>query len=390
MTPILNSVFGMASNALLVAVLLPCFVLGFGLQAVAAEQEIKIGVVFPLTGEGSWWGLNARDGVLLAAEEINAEGGIHGKLIKPIFEDGKCSGKEAVSAFKKLVSVDHVSAVIGEICDTATNAMAPIAQSKQIVLITPGSEAPSITIGRDFVFRLWVPNDRQGRLMAHFARKHLKAKKAAVLAINNDYGIPLAGAFEKEFRLLGGEISGSQSYPMGVQDLKPQLLRLKLGTPELLYLAGHHSDGVLAVNQMAELGIELQVLGVSALNSKEGFFEPLGKRAEGIILCDLVDNSTKKFRARYRRRFGKEWPGVSGTIATAYDALAILGEAIKHVGNDSREIRNFLAEIDGYQGVSGKITFDEHRNLDTRHGVFVVRKGELTELVSADALDLPF
>jgi len=134
----------------------------YGVSRKPAEEEpIKIGAVLPLTGTESSWGADAKEGIELAVEEINSRGGIKNKKIEIIYEDGQCKPEPAVTAAQKLINVDRVSVIIGEICSSATLAIAPITETAKVVLISPGSASPKITEAGDFIFRNWI-TDKDG------------------------------------------------------------------------------------------------------------------------------------------------------------------------------------------------------------------------------------
>jgi branched-chain amino acid transport system substrate-binding protein len=342
-----------------------------------ASRTVKIGAILPLTGEGAFWGTNARNGLELALEDINKNGGINGNPLELVIEDGYCSGKASVSALHKLLSVEKVSALIGEICSSATLAIAPIAQQKEIVLITPCSESPLISdVGR-YIFRTWTPNNRQARTLARYARKKLGLKTAAILAIFTDYGKPLAEAFEEDFTRLGGKIIRSEFYNQGERDFRTLLLKIKRANPQAIYLISHPPDGAAAVKQIRQMNLEQLILGTSAINSPEEFFEPLGRLADGIILSDLLDTTSAEFRVRYENKFGRKWPGVSSCAGVGYDDLTIIAEAIRNNGLNSPKIRDYIAALKNYPGVSGPITFDQNGDLDREHAVFKVKNGKL-------------
>ncbi|MEK6861104.1 MAG: ABC transporter substrate-binding protein, partial [Nanoarchaeota archaeon] len=118
-----------------------------------AIEPIKIGFVGPLTGENANIGIPIRRGVELALEDINSAGGINGRQLVAIFEDGKCNAKDANTAGLKLIDQDKVIAIVGGTCSSETLAIAPNAESKKIPLISPSATNPKITDAGDYIFR---------------------------------------------------------------------------------------------------------------------------------------------------------------------------------------------------------------------------------------------
>src|SRR3989344_8860163 len=240
-----------------------------------ARGPIKLGAVLPLTGDGAYWGEHTQRAINLAVADINATGGIKGRKLELVLEDGQCDPKTGVSALQKLIAVDQVPAVIGEVCSSVTVAMAPIAQAQGVVLITPCSEAPDITLGRDYVFRTWTPNNRQALTAVDYALRVIGVTKFAVLSINNDFGNALAGAFTARLGELGAEIVAVEQYGPEDRDFKTQLIKIKAAKPEAIYLVSYPADGVIAVRQLKELGIAATVITTSGADSEEEFFGPL-------------------------------------------------------------------------------------------------------------------
>lgn len=171
--------------------------------SVLAEEEgptaepIRVGVVFPLSGAGAFWGQNSMQSLRLLEESAKGQ-------IEFIVEDDACDPQRAVSAYRKLVARDQVRVIIGAICSSCTLAIAPLAQKESILLITPCSEADAISEVGDFVFRLWTPNGEQARVTARYLFSKRKLKRVAVLSILNDYGVTLSEAFASEYEELGG------------------------------------------------------------------------------------------------------------------------------------------------------------------------------------------
>ena len=341
-----------------------------------ARGPIKLGAVLPLTGDGAYWGEHTQRAINLAVADINATGGIKGRKLELVLEDGQCDPKTGVSALQKLIAVDQVPAVIGEVCSSVTVAMAPIAQAQGVVLITPCSEAPDITLGRDYVFRTWTPNNRQALTAVDYALRVIGVTKFAVLSINNDFGNALAGAFTARLGELGAEIVAVEQYGPEDRDFKTQLIKIKAAKPEAIYLVSYPADGVIAVRQLKELGIAATIITTSGADSEEEFFGPLAELAEGIYFASLADATSLAFRGRYAKTYAKEWPGVNSCAGVAYDDVALIASAMRAVGTDPAQIKNYLSQVKDFAGVSGPITFDGARDLAREHSIFIYENGQ--------------
>src|SRR2546423_5646168 len=166
------------------------------------DEIIKIGCLVSTTGSGARWGQNSRKGIDLAAEEINAGGGVNGKKIQVIYEDTQTDPKTAVSAFRKLVDVDGVKTCIADVISSDVLAVAPIANEKNVPLISPGASSPEITNAGDFVFRNWPSDALQGEEAAKLAFNQLGWHKVGIFYINNEYGKGLRQVFGNGFKSL--------------------------------------------------------------------------------------------------------------------------------------------------------------------------------------------
>lgn len=204
----------------------------------------------------------------------------------------------------------------------------------------------------------------------------------SISSIMEAYGVPTAEAFAKQFTADGGVIVSRQTFDVGHLDFRTQLLRIKRENPEVIFLVAFPAEGVAAIKQMKQLGMTQKVIGVSAMDSKDGFLDPLGKLAEGIIISTLTDTSTPGFRARYQREFNREWQGVGTCAAVGYDSVAILGAAFKAVGTDAMDVRSYLSNLRDFPGVSGNITFNLDHDLDREHAIFEVQSGKLQRIVA--------
>ena len=169
----------------------------------ASNQPIEIGVSAPLTGSLAVWGNNTLRGIQLAADEVNAAGGVSGRKIELVVEDSRCEPEEAVKILRSFIEARHIQVVLGADCSADVLAMAPVAQDKQVVLFSTGASNPEISHAGDFVFRNWPSDALQGRLTARYARDIGGFRRAAILYVDNAYGQGLDDVFRREFEAMG-------------------------------------------------------------------------------------------------------------------------------------------------------------------------------------------
>lgn len=341
------------------------------------SDEITIGAVLPLTGGGSYWGSHSQNGIAMAVTDINSRGGIEGKQLKVIYEDGQCDPTTALTATQKLVNIDGADIIIGEVCSSASQAMADWLETQEKLMITPCSEAPGISEGRDFVFRTTTPTPKMAEALAQEV-KDSGHDKAAVLVLNNDFGVSIANSFKESFYMIGGTITGEEKYPGDTGDLRTEIRKLEKSDPDAYVLTGYPGDSVIAVKQLREMGINKPIFGGTGIASQSDFVEQLGNLAEGVTIIDFQDTTEKDFQKRYEQEHGS-WPGITSCASLAYDDILLLEHAIGKSGEDPSSLKEELAKIRGFNGVSGDITFDEDGNLVRDFGVYIVRNREITE-----------
>ena len=361
------------------------FIISFGLFMGCAKEkgEIRIGAVLPLTGDVAVWGNNTKEGIDLAVEAVNKNGGVNGRELVILYEDSQAQAQQGVTALRKLITVDRVPAIIDNSVSSVTLAMAPIAEQNKVVILATGATAPKISEAGDFIFRIWNSDALEGEVMAEYAHGELGLRKIAILRVNNDYGKGLDEVFRREFSESGGEILFSEAFEQSETDFRTQLAKIKSVDPEALYVVGYPREVPQLLKQMKELGINLQVLGTVAFEDPH-IIEIAKDAAEGIIYPYPVqpskeDASVSTFLSQYKAKYNKE-PGI--TCDVGYDAVNMITLATKlSGGHEGEDIRKGLMMIKDYHGASGVMEFDEngdvHKAMEMKtveNGAFVWRQ----------------
>jgi branched-chain amino acid transport system substrate-binding protein len=334
-------------------------------QTANTTSDIPVGVYGALTGDQAAFGTSTVAGVRIAAEEINAAGGVLGRKIRLVVEDDQGRAEQASSAVTKLITSDNVVALIGENSSNQSLAAAPVAQAAKVPMISPSSTNPAVTEKGDYIFRVCFTDPYQGKALAAFVRNNLELDRAAMLIDKkNDYSVGLGEVFKKEFEGSGGKIVAEQSYSGGDADFRPQLTAIKSAQPQAVFVPGFYTEvGQIAI-QARDLGINAPLVG------GDGWDSPVviqigGKAIEGSYFSDhyFVGDTrpvVQKFVSAIRQRTGKN---PEATAALGYDALFIWAEAVKRAGTlDSKAVRDQIAATKDYQGVSGTISMGADRN----------------------------
>jgi branched-chain amino acid transport system substrate-binding protein len=330
------------------------------------RSTIQIGFFGDLTGPTFDFGLSAKNGVLMAADEINQAGGINGHKIDIVIEDDKGSPEEAALVTGKLIARYKVIAIIAAGASGNSLAAAPKAQSAHVPLIAPSSTNPAVTQAGDYIFRACFIDAFQGEVMAKFAANTLKAKKAAImLDFNSPYSRDLTEFFEFSFAKLDGQIVVKQSYSQGDANFRGQLSAIKAANPDVIYIPGYYGDVAIIARQARQLGLTVPLLGADGWDAPE-LWELGGDALNGSYIsnhysADDRSETIQKFAHGYRQRYGNLTPDAHAALA--YDALRFLAEAIQRAGTtEGPKLRDALAETKNFAGVTGIISMDRDRN----------------------------
>lgn len=321
---------------------------------------IKIGFIGPLTGEISSLGLAGQAATQVAIDEINAAGGINGRQVQLIAEDGKCTAATAVSAAQKLLSVDKVAAIIGGLCSGETTAFVKIASDMKVPVISYGSSAPSLSQSGKYFFRTYPSDANQGRVAAEYVFNTLKAKKVAVLYHISDWGSGVESVFANRFKELGGTITDEEGTPPTVRDYKTQLSKFKTSQPDYLYMALYPDGALVAVKQSQDIGLKMKIFGADAWGDTK-FIKEADPRAD-IMYVEAANSPTDDFKTKLLAKTGGDQ--VPTGAPQAYDAMKVLAIAMTSVGLDGDAIQDALRKTD-FDGVSGKIKFDQNGDITT-------------------------
>lgn len=334
-------------------------------EQAAAPEVIKIGAVFPMTGDVATFGESSKNALELLKEEVNAKGGLLGKKVEIIYEDDSNTPANSANAIQKLISNDKVVAVVGSVASKCSIAMGPIATQNKVPMISPTSTNPKVTTdGGEYVFRACFIDPFQGTVLAKFATENLKFKTAAVLYdVGNDYSKGLAEFFKAGFEKLGGKVVAMESYNAGDQDFNAQLTKIKPLNPEVILLADYYNTVGLIAKQARAQGITATFVGGDGWDSSD-LYKVGGDAIDGGYFSNHYSSDDTSplvvdFRKNYEAKYGKTPDALA---ALGYDAGKILFAAIEKAGSvDGAKIKDAMKASD-LEVVSGKVTFDQDRN----------------------------
>jgi branched-chain amino acid transport system substrate-binding protein len=341
-------------------------------------KPARVGAIVSRSGAASSYGDQVARGFDLAVEQLNAAGGVDGRTLELLYRDDSTNPDIGLAALRGLVEGEHVSTVLGAVSSTVTLRLAPYCERQRVVLISPTASASQLTEAGDYIFRT-VPSDvLEGASMADFARD-LGLEHVVILAVDNDYGASLAQAFTDRLKASGGNVVASLKFPEGdakaIADAVAMLPGLE---PWGLYIPAYAGDLATALGLLRETRVRPIVLGTSAAASE--VIRAAGPAAENLVFpmssfdAHADSAEVRSFAEAFSARYGTE-PEVYA--ARGYDTVRVLAAAVTLAGSwDADKLHDALLHIDNYEGVTGRLAFDQNGDVVQYPRLFIVRGGQ--------------
>ena len=350
---------------------------GSATSLLSADKVIKIGGLFPMSGPGSYFGAQDKQGVELALEQLN-KAGVNGYKFEVQYEDSACSPLPATQAAKRLLDQFKPDVVIGEECSDATLAVMPLMEQAKVPLLNAGSSAIKITDpGNPWTFRI-MPNEvMQGVDIATRAYKQFNARTAVVLHENTNAGIGNANVFAETFTKLGGKILADIGFGRDINDFTSIATRVAgLGKIDVIPTYTLEGQGLKITQALAQAGVVKggggQAIQLGTIWLPFGFEQKAGKAAVGyirIVQFDPTDQRdvVRKFIEAFKAKYNADPTHLN---AHAYDQIMLIADVVRRGGKDAKSIRDGLAATKGFSGVTGSAEFDktnQNIKMDTIH-----------------------
>ncbi|MCX5745702.1 MAG: ABC transporter substrate-binding protein [Proteobacteria bacterium] len=354
-------------------------VVGSGSAPQASTEDILIGHYASLTGAESTFGISTDQGVILALEERNAAGGVKGRKLKLKTLDDASKSTDAANVVQRLISEDHVVALIGEVASGSSLAGGKIAQQYGVPMISPSSTNRKVTEGRDMVSRVCFLDEFQGYVVAKFAKDNKWTKAATLFDQASPYSKGLAESFTTEFTALGGTVATSQAYTAGDVSVSAQLQQIKTSGAEAVFLPGYYTDVGNIIVQARKIGLTVPFLGGDGWDSSK-LAQIGGEAIEGSYYSnhysfDEARPEVAEFVTKYKARWKGEVP--DGLAALGYDAARVMFDAMARAPSlGGKELAAAIAATKDFAGVTGKITLDANRDAQKKAVVVQMKGGQ--------------
>jgi branched-chain amino acid transport system substrate-binding protein len=358
-------------------------------EGTGQAKTIKVGVIAELTGDIPAVGASCKNAAEMAVQEVNDAGGLEvggtKYKVELYIEDNAGKADQSASSAQKLITQQNVVAIIGPNASRYAIPASEIAESSKVVLISPWSTNPKTTLNantnesKKYVFRAAFIDPFQGRVIAKFALDNLNATKAAVLYdVASEYNKGIAEFFKSTYEENGGTIVAFETYTTGDKDFSAQLTKIKDAGPDVIFLPNYYSEVPLQIQQAHRLGIEVPFLGSDSWGSSE-LITLCGSDCEGYYFsthyaADAATPVATKFIDAYKTKYGNTPDDVA---ALTFDSFGLLWQALQTAGSVDREaVREAMAKIPNYEGVTGNMSFTEGSGDPIKSAVILQVKGD--------------
>lgn len=350
--------------------------LAFG--SVASAADLTIGASAPMTGPRALLGKYFKQGVDMAVEEINAEGGVLGQKLVVSFEDDQADNPNAaLNAMSKLMEVGKVPVVVGPHFSVAQLATMKNYCNGSLVSITGASGVPVTAQGCNYVVRIRGSDTLQAEALVSYALEHLRATKIGVISIHDDFGKGGAERVVAALKEKGITPVANESHNAGDTDFSAQLSHLRDAGAELVIMWTHDNESALIVRQARQFGLPFKFAGSTSL-SQPAFINLAGPTGEGVIsatdfLPANLDPNVTAFVEKFQKKYG-ELPELYA--ATYYDSVKLAAEAIKMAGSaDPKKIREAFGKIDT-QGVLAHYKCEANGDCNHQTNIIEIKNGK--------------
>lgn len=347
-------------------------------------SELVIGAIMPLSGDAAAYGIPLQQAVTFAVEEINRNGGVNGKTLKVVYEDGECTAKGGSAAAQKLIGIDNVKVILGGLCSGETLGAAPIAQNAQVILFSSASGSPDITTAGDYIFRNF-PSDATSASKVALTALENEHTNIAIFAEQTDFPQALREVFKTSLLKEKGTIAVEESFASDTTDFKAALTKIKESDADGIYVVTQTPATYgLVLKQLKEMGINQQIY-TNELAAAQDILDGYTEEIEGAIYAepefDENAQQAKTLMGKLESRYGD----LSGAVprvyfATTYDAVYILKEALSTCGDDTTCLKDNLYSVENRVGTAGTLSIDNNGDALFEYEVKQIVDGQATTI----------
>lgn len=346
--------------------------------AVGCSKTVDVGAVISRTGPGATYGDSVAKGLDLALEHINDAGGLNGKPLQLIYVDDQSHIDVGLEVTEKLISEDGVRVIIGAVTSPVTLKVAELCESKGVILLSPTASSPGVTAAGEYIYRVYPSDILEGTSMGNFARD-LRLENMVVFAVDNVYGDGLRDVFSEKFQSKYRTVVKTYEFSDGdTSKFAEWATEVKDIAPDGIYIVAYDNDWAALLTALHQAGVEAVILGNAGYT--RNVLDIAGEAAELMLYPQPAfdvhsdDPAMRAFVEAYRAKYGDD---PNPFAAHGYDSLKVLHKAMVDGGSaHPSNLRIGLANLQNFEGASGKITFDANGDVVQYPRIFIVRGGE--------------
>jgi len=349
-------------------------------KPVSENNSIQVGWIGPLTGEAAVYGEPMQKVTKLAVKAVNQNGGINGRPLEVIYEDGKCRGKAAASAAQKLVN--EVEIILGGFCSDEALAAEPITTKNEVLQISGGASSPDLSGMSPYFSRTFPADDVQGKVLANAAYNQKGWREVAFIREKTDYALGVYESFTNRFEELGGTVIDSTFAPE-TTDFRTQLSKLETQDPDALFVdvqAAPSANRILT--QTKELNWQPPVLLTNSIAPDTELLSSHAEILEGGLATVLeVDNTNSHFqnlKTAYQDEYGSDLPYPSFS-QVMWDTVKLAAAGMREVGTDGEALSSWVRNQNDFVGASGPISINNDGDRVGSQTLKIIRGGELQD-----------
>ena len=348
-------------------------------SASSAGDSIRIGLSAPITGNYAEFGENFKYSAEMAIKLVNEQGGLLGKKVELVVMDSKGDPKEAALIAQKLVEDPSIVAEVGDFTSTCCMAAAPIYERGGMVQLSPTSSHPNFAPSGEYMFGVIGTQAAEGPFNSTYVGKdYLGIKSVGVIYINNDWGQVSMEEFVAQAKKDDIKVTAVELFMEAERDYGAVLTKIRQTNPDGLYIIAHYNEAAAICRQLRKMNWKVKTFAPSGIFSAK-MIELGGAAVEGIATNTFfaledpnpkVQNFISEFEQAAKRK-----PNMHA--ACAYDSFNMIFEAIRQAkSTDRAAIRNALANLKDFDGVTGKLTFTEVGDIARKYMIMVIEDGK--------------
>src|SRR3989344_8727389 len=314
------------------------------------NESIKVGAILPLSGTAASAGASIAQGMQIAVDETNRQGGIDGRPLELLIEDSKGNPQEAISAFLS-INTQHDPIAMVSALSAVSMALAPVAQEQNIPLIATATTAMNLT--NDWTFRYYPRTEDEARVMQDILQR-LDVKTLAILHLNDEFGVSIAKELSSQFK---GKIV-IEAFEGKTQEFETQVLKLQDAKPDALLIVGFASHIIKAAKTADTLGFKGAILAPSTASSPEvrDAVKNLELYAPASRIYDSgLEANTERFISEYEHATNHS---VDHYAAAGYDVMRMVAKTSEEATSPD-EFRDELNTMD-FEGILGSSRHEGH------------------------------